>query len=265
MLFTFSFFLFSPAFFDLPLPTLLHITLPRHPLLELDPHGADEQGNPLGGITFTNGFGKNSAAFQTIANSKNFTNDQQYTQVIEWIDFIGSGTFCIKMCNPDDPNAASLCNHIYDEIGCAYNAVADYGSINGTFTVCDSDDMDPPGVYTTNGVVSTWFQSQSPFIPPYTPTQVASSNCQTYASSLLFAAAATDPAVATTSSTPSSASTPTNTSLKTSSSGTTSRSGSGSAPSATGNGALASFQMGAIPFVVAGLMTTLATMMTILA
>ena len=231
---------------------------------ELDPHGADEQGNPLGGIVFTNGFGKNSASFQTIASSGNFTNDQNFTQVIEWIDFIGSGMFCLKMCNPDDSNAASLCNHIYDEIGCTYNAVADYNAINGTFTVCDSDDMEPPGIYTgTDGQVTTWFQPQTgAIVPPYTPTQVASSNCQTYASSELFAAAATDSAVATSTSGASA------TATGASGTGSTaSRSGTGSTASATGaaSGALATFNAGIAPFFIAGAMTTLATMMTMLA
>lgn len=240
--------------------------MPRVWKTELDPHGADEQGNPLGGIVFTNAFGKNSASFQTIASSNNFTNDDNFTQVIEWIDFIGSGMFCLKMCNPNDPNAASLCNHIYDEIGCTYNAVADYNAINGTFTVCDSDDMEPPGVFTTNGQVTTWFQPQTgPIVPPYTPTQVASSNCQTYASSQLFAAAATDTAVVTSSSAATTAKS-TGTSGGSSGSGSTaSRSGTGSTASATGSGALATFNVGAAPFLVAGVLTTLATMMTMLA
>jgi len=232
---------------------------------ELDPHGADEQGNPLGGIVYTNGFGMNSAAFAQVASGGNFTANQSYVQVVEWIDFIGNGMFCLKMCNPNDPNAAQLCNHIYDEIGCSYNAVADYGEINGTFTVCDSDDMTPPGIYTgSNGQVTTWFQPQSgPVIPPYTPTQVASSNCQTYSSNQIFAAAATDSVFVS-----GSAAQTTGTSKPTGSagsSGTSSRSGSASTPAATGNGALASFHTGAAPFVAAGLMTTLATMMMMLA
>lgn len=99
----------------------------------MDPHGADEQGNPLGGIVFTNGFGMTSSSFQDLAKSGNFTNNQTYVQVIEWIDFIGSGQFCLKMCNPNDADAAELCQHIYDEVGCSYNALADYGHINGTF------------------------------------------------------------------------------------------------------------------------------------
>jgi len=230
---------------------------------ELDPHGADEQGNPLGGLVYTNGFGMDSASFQSLDTSGQFTQNQSYTQVIEWIDFIGAGYFCLKMCNPDDPNAASLCNHIYDEIGCTYNALADYAAINNTYTVCDSDDMEPPGVFTTDGTVTTWFQPQTgAVVPPYTPTIPASSNCVTYSSAQLFASAASDSAV--------SSATTTGTAKPTGSSGsgsgsTSSRSGSGSTPSATGNGALTTFNTGAAPFIAAGLLTTLATMMTILA
>jgi len=237
---------------------------------ELDPHGADEQGNPLGGLVYSNGFGMNAASFNSLVSGGDFTANQTYTQVIEWIDFIGNGMFCLKMCNPDDPNAAQLCNHIYDEIGCSYNAVADYGQINGTFTVCDSDDMTPPGIYTgANGQVTTWFQPQTgPVIPPYTPTQVASSNCQTYSSEQLFKAAATDSVFATATGASGGSSTPTGTAKPSGSggsSGTSSRSGSASTPSATGNGALSSFHTGATPFVAAGLLTTLATMMMMLA
>jgi len=158
---------------------------------ELDPHGADEQGNPLGGIVFTNGFGQSASSFaQTFKSGGNTTATP--TQVIEWIDFIGSGLFCLKMCNPNDNNAAQLCNHIYDEVGCNYNAIADYNNINGTFQVCDSDDMTPPGIFTTApGQTTTWFQPQTgPVIPPYTTQPVSSSNCQSFASSDLFAAAA---------------------------------------------------------------------------
>lgn len=228
---------------------------------ELDPHGADEQGNPLGGIVFTNGFTQNSGSFQALAKGGNFTANQDYTQVIEWIDFVGSGTFCLKMCNPNDPNAAALCQHIYDEIGCAYNAVANYAAINGTFSVCDSDDMEPPGIYTVNGQVSTWFQSTAPFIPPYTPVTPASSNCVTYSSQQLFAAAATDTAI-----THAPSATTTGTSHGTGSGGSTaSRSGSGSNPSNTSSSAPAAFQLGAAPFVASIFLTSIATMFAMLA
>ncbi|KAF8522963.1 hypothetical protein BU17DRAFT_64162 [Hysterangium stoloniferum] len=155
---------------------------------ELDPHGADEQGNPLGGIVYTRGFGQNATSFSQQFNNSG-TNSMTPTQVIEWVDFIGSGMFCLKMCNPNDPNGPKLCNHIYDEIGCDYNAIADYDNINGKFEVCDSDDMTPPGVFTTApGQTTTWFQAGSPPIPPYNTRPISSSNCHTFASSQLFAA-----------------------------------------------------------------------------
>ncbi|KAL5525762.1 hypothetical protein ACEPAG_7099 [Sanghuangporus baumii] len=224
---------------------------------ELDPHGADEQGNPLGGIVFSNGFAMNSASFQDLVNSGNFTNDQNYTQVIEWIDFIGSGVFCLKMCNPNDPNAAELCQHVYDEVGCTYNALADYSKINGTFEVCDSDDMSPPGVFSTNGQLTTWFQDLTSYqSPPYQTTIPASSNCVTYSSEQLFAAAATDTAF------PSGASAAGSGTAR----GSSRASGSGSA-TATGSssGSPAAFDTSATPFIVTGFFTVLATMMTILA
>lgn len=161
---------------------------------ELDPHGADGQGNPLGGVVYTNAFGvtadKYASSLSTNTSASSATTEQ--TQVIEWIDFIGNGLFCLKMCNPSDPNAPNLCQHVYDVIGCNYNALANYGAINGTYTVCDSDDMTPPGVFTqANGQVTTWFQPQTgPVIPPYTTTIPASSNCHTFSSQQLFATAA---------------------------------------------------------------------------
>lgn len=157
---------------------------------ELDPHGADGQGNPLGGIVYTNSFGMNAAGYAKQLQS-NSTPSTTFTQVIEWIDFIGGNMFCIKICNPDDPDAPNLCQHIYDRIGCGYNALADYAAINGTFEVCDSDDMTPPGVFTTNGATTTWFQPPEGVVPtpPYTPTLPSSSNCQTFSSAQLFGTA----------------------------------------------------------------------------
>ncbi|KAF8583016.1 hypothetical protein K439DRAFT_1634789 [Ramaria rubella] len=198
---------------------------------ELDPHGADEQGNPLGGIVFTNGFSGSSASFAQ-AMSSNASESTSYTQVVEWIDFIGGGMFCLKMCNPSDPNGPQLCNHVYDEVGCTYNALADYPAINGTFQVCDSDDMAPPGIFTTApGATTTWFQPLNGPVgtPPYTTSIPSSSNCQTYASTELFAAAATAfPSASGAAGSNGGAAAPTG------SGATGSRSGSAAGPSATG-------------------------------
>lgn len=47
--------------------------------------------------------------------------------------------------------------------------------------------MDPPGIFTEDGALTTWRQPFSgTFQVPYTPTQVASSNCFTYQSTQLY-------------------------------------------------------------------------------
>jgi hypothetical protein len=178
---------------------------------ELDPHGADLRGNPLGALMYSNGWSKDNST---------------YTQVIEWNCFMGGNQFCIKVCNPAGSNAANLCQHIFDRIGCAYNSPND--AQNGTFEACEGVDQDPPGVYTDSaGVVQTYSQppeSDGPITTlPYTPKVPASSNCVTYTSSLLYASAASDTVFT---------STPAATGTGPHASG--SKSGSGSGPSSTG-------------------------------
>ncbi|KIJ55622.1 carbohydrate-binding module family 13 protein [Sphaerobolus stellatus SS14] len=117
---------------------------------ELDPHGADGNGNPIGGLVFGNSFGVN-------------------TQYHEWTQFISDSEFCIRACT--GPNAAQLCQHIYDEMGCFWNMPANYDA--GVFESCDGDDDLPMGVYGT----STWFQGVSP--TPSAHPAASSSNCHT--------------------------------------------------------------------------------------
>jgi len=145
---------------------------------ELDPHGADLRGNPLGGLMYSNGWSNG--------------NNNSYTQVIEWNNFMGGNQFCIKVCNPAGANAANYCQHIYDRIGCAYNSPNN--AQNGTFEACLGDDQDFPGIYTVNGQVMTYSQPPESLGPittlPYTPRVPASSSCVQYTSSVLYAALA---------------------------------------------------------------------------
>lgn len=68
-------------------------------------------------------------------------------------------------------------------------AITQYQS--GVFEVCDSDDMDPVGIFTgTDGVVSTYSQPAVVTSLPSVRTP-SSSNCQTFQSSDLYAAAPT--------------------------------------------------------------------------
>jgi hypothetical protein len=138
---------------------------------EMDPHGADLRGNPMGGIVFSTAF------------------TGQYMQVSEWHNFMGGSAFCFKACDPRDPNAPHYCEHIYDRIGCSYNAPNN--AQNGTFEACEGENQDFPGIYTSNGVVMTYTQPPESLGPistmPYTPRIPASSNCVSHASSELFA------------------------------------------------------------------------------
>ncbi|KAG0151090.1 hypothetical protein CROQUDRAFT_651614 [Cronartium quercuum f. sp. fusiforme G11] len=143
---------------------------------EEDPHGADQRGNPLGALMYSNAF--------------NTPGGPNYTQVSEWSYFIGSGVFCYKACDPAGPNAAALCQHVYDRIGCSYNAPANYPSINGTFQSCKGDDQLPAGVYVDAGVTKTFQQPPESLGPistiPYTAVIPATSDCTTYTSAAIY-------------------------------------------------------------------------------
>ncbi|KAG6897268.1 hypothetical protein C0992_002920 [Termitomyces sp. T32_za158] len=147
---------------------------------ELDPHGADLRGNPMGGIMFSNAWSKG--------------NNNAYQQVIEWHNFMGGNAFCLKACDPAGPNAAKFCQHIYDRIGCAYNAPNN--AQNGTFEACLGDNQDFPGIYTdANGAVQTYTQPPEALgaisTMPYQPKVPASSSCTPYQSAQLYSLIAT--------------------------------------------------------------------------
>lgn len=143
---------------------------------ELDPHGADLQGNPLGGVVFSNG--------TTDSDGKTLT------QVYNWNTFVGSGQFCFKACY-NSITSPDYCQNTYDLIGCSYNMPT--AAQDGQFTSCDGDLQDVVGVYTVNGQTVTWSMPDplnTP--PPYQPRVPASSNCQTYHSTdLLLVASST--------------------------------------------------------------------------
>jgi hypothetical protein len=140
---------------------------------ELDPHGADLRGNPLGGLMYSTAWSGNNDTYQ---------------QVIEWTNFIGSDSFCFKACDPAGANAADFCEHIYDRIGCTFNMPNQ--ARNETFEACKGENQDYPGIYTENGAVMTYTQPGEGIEPnpTYTPKMPASSECVTYISSELFAA-----------------------------------------------------------------------------
>ncbi|EGN98627.1 hypothetical protein SERLA73DRAFT_181179 [Serpula lacrymans var. lacrymans S7.3] len=146
---------------------------------ELDPHGADLRGNPLGGLMYSNAYPSNN------------TDNSTYTQITDWTNFMGGNAFCIKVCDPTGSNQQGYCQNIYDRLGCEYNAPSNV--VNGTFEVCDADDMTPVGVYVTNGATMTYTQPAESLgaitTVPYTPVVPSSSNCVQYQSAQLYSGA----------------------------------------------------------------------------
>ncbi|GAA6003824.1 hypothetical protein JCM10207_006425 [Rhodosporidiobolus poonsookiae] len=146
---------------------------------ELDPHGADLMGNPLGGLVYS-------------TNLPPSGDNKTFVQAIEWNQFVGSGSFCLKLCAEKQPDGINYCENTYDRMGCLYNAPAAYKE--GEFSDCDSELQDRVGIYTgTDGKVSTYSQPPEGTAPnpPYQPRVPSTSNCKTYASTALYTAGAT--------------------------------------------------------------------------
>ncbi|KAI0034377.1 hypothetical protein K488DRAFT_45608 [Vararia minispora EC-137] len=147
---------------------------------ELDPGGQDLRGNPIGGLLYSTAF-----------------NTTEY-QINNWVNFMGSNQFCIKICNPSGSNPEGYCQHTLDRIGSFYNCPSKYTQPTssmqpGEFEICDSDNMQIPGVYVENGQTLSYSQPPESLggitTIPYTPTIPSSSSCQTTSSAALFASA----------------------------------------------------------------------------
>ncbi|THU97101.1 hypothetical protein K435DRAFT_663244 [Dendrothele bispora CBS 962.96] len=144
---------------------------------ELDSGGQDGRGNPIGGLVYSN-------------NLPGSSGNDSFVQSRHWTFFIGGDQFCLKVCDSSNPNAGHLCEHIYDRIGCAYNAPNN--AQQNVFESCEGEDMMPVGTYVSGGQTLTWTQPPEGVepVPPYTPTPAASSNCVSFQSESLFAAIA---------------------------------------------------------------------------
>jgi hypothetical protein len=204
---------------------------------ELDPHGADQRGNPLGALLFSNAFPASAG------------NPSNYIQAIEWHNFMGGGQFCLKACDPARPNAAQYCQHVFDRIGCKYNAPASYA--DNVFESCDGESQDFPGVYTgANGQVTTYQQPDEALgaitTMPYEPRIPATSQCTTFTSASLFAGAPSASGAATTG-------TNTRTSGGSSNTRTSSSTRTSSTASSTGAAAIGAKPAGALVGLLGGL------------
>ncbi|KAF7318163.1 hypothetical protein HMN09_00324500 [Mycena chlorophos] len=119
---------------------------------ELDPHGADGNGNPVGGIVFSSAFG-------------------QLEQIFEWTNFMEGNIFCFRACNPKGSNPPQFCEHIYDVMGCEWNMPGNYDT---GFTSCEGDSGEPMGVYGS----STFYQGQG--ATPAAHPAPATRSCTTF-------------------------------------------------------------------------------------
>ncbi|KAF8311068.1 hypothetical protein DL93DRAFT_2083752 [Clavulina sp. PMI_390] len=129
---------------------------------ELDPHGYDGLGNPIGGLVFGTPYNGTLRQFH------------------EWTNFMSSNAFCFRVC-PDGPLAPTYCEHIYDTLGCGWNMPGNYSE---GFSSCEGDPTQPMGVYTykgANGVVTTsTFHQGDPSTPSAHPA-AKSSSCTYFA------------------------------------------------------------------------------------
>ncbi|KAK7028467.1 hypothetical protein R3P38DRAFT_2936684 [Favolaschia claudopus] len=147
---------------------------------ELDPHGAQGSGNPIGGNVTTN-----------IVNG---VDDVFYE---EWMMFISANRFCVRACtNANSTYAAKyMCEHKLDVMGCDFVMPGTYHPA-GTFESCEADVAYPPGWYPTatvsgstlfstfaqywTGVVGDQTFTVGDLVTPTAPATIpSSSNCAT--------------------------------------------------------------------------------------
>ncbi|KAG8213494.1 hypothetical protein J3R82DRAFT_12033 [Butyriboletus roseoflavus] len=167
---------------------------------ELDPHGADGRGNPIGGLLYSTAFSSDNTTYEQVIDWTEQVLALLLYSLPDWrCRFIGGNSFCMTICNPASSSAdqGAYCQNIYDRMGCAYNMPNN--AQNGTFEVCDADLKTPVGIYTSGGATQTFSQPfTGTFSVPYTPTVPASSNCVTYQSSALYSSLPTGTAATAT-------------------------------------------------------------------
>ncbi|UZJ56309.1 hypothetical protein CBS101457_005629 [Exobasidium rhododendri] len=118
---------------------------------ELDPHGADGNGNPIGGLVFSNAF------------------DDKYRQIHEWMMFVSDTEFCFRACKGRGVKFQNLCQHIYDTMGCEWVMPGNY--LTG-FDSCEGEVALPPGI-----VGNSTFTQGDKVTPKASPAP-SSSNCK---------------------------------------------------------------------------------------
>ncbi|KAJ7876551.1 hypothetical protein B0H13DRAFT_1448387, partial [Mycena leptocephala] len=136
---------------------------------QMDSSGADGEGNPMGGLVYTNAFPSSGG------------NNATYVQSRHWslqVSFFGSNVFCGKICDETGSNPQGLCTNLYDRLGCEFNAPNNAEA--GVFEACLGDDMRPVGTYVVNGQTSVYTQpaetvpiTSAPYNPISAPISAA--------------------------------------------------------------------------------------------
>ncbi|KAH7886911.1 hypothetical protein F5I97DRAFT_1927198 [Phlebopus sp. FC_14] len=119
---------------------------------ELGPHGTTGEGNPVGALVFSNAFGS-------------------LEQIHGWTSFVSDNQFCFRACKPS-LSTPTMCQHIYDIMGCEWNMPANYSE--GVFETCLGDSAEPMGMYGS----SMFYGGQPVTLPP--PPVPSSSSCTFY-------------------------------------------------------------------------------------
>ncbi|KAG8768476.1 hypothetical protein FRC16_007022, partial [Serendipita sp. 398] len=132
---------------------------------ELDPHGAEGTGNPIGGLVFSNVWGDKTGLGQ---------------QIHEWTNFMSDSEYCIRVCK-EGPQAATWCQHVYDINGCRWNMPANY---DAGFETCQGDSGIPMGLYPQEDGSTSTYQPRATPVPDAHPAP-ASSGCQTFESTVI--------------------------------------------------------------------------------
>ncbi|EPQ25639.1 uncharacterized protein PFL1_06776 [Pseudozyma flocculosa PF-1] len=107
---------------------------------ELDPHGATNMGNPVGGNVTSNVSGE----------------DVFYE---EWMNYVSYNQVCFRICiaGSDQAPTADVCEHELDVMGCNFVMPGNYA--DNVFETCDGDAAYPPGHYPQpDGSTSTFHQ-----------------------------------------------------------------------------------------------------------
>ncbi|KAJ9473825.1 Macrophage activating glycoprotein [Pseudozyma hubeiensis] len=107
---------------------------------ELDPHGATNMGNPVGGNVTSNVSGE----------------DVFYE---EWMNYASYNQICFRVCiaGSEEAPTALECQHTLDVMGCNFVMPGNYA--DQVFETCDGDSAYPPGLYPEgNGQTSTFVQ-----------------------------------------------------------------------------------------------------------